>query len=133
MHTLGSTFVPPGFHAGGLRYHGMAPMVSHLVDLGLVNPRAYGQLECFQAGVDFAKAEGILPAPEANHAVAAAIAPALPASGSMPTIRARGHSRANHRAAAGARNAAHARVQRIDRFEKRFIAIFLRCLPGLDC
>ncbi len=77
MHTLGSTFVPPGFHAGGLRYHGMAPLVSHLVDLNLVNPRAYGQIECFQAGVQFARAEGILPAPEANHAVKGAIVEAL--------------------------------------------------------
>ena len=73
MHTLGSGFVPPGFHAGGLRYHGMAPQISHLADLGLIHPRSYNQLECFAAGVQFAKAEGILPAPEANHAVRAAI------------------------------------------------------------
>lgn len=73
MHTLGSTFVPPGFHAGGLRYHGMAPQISHLTHLGIIHPRAYNQLECFAAGVQFAKAEGILPAPEANHAVRAAI------------------------------------------------------------
>ena len=77
MHTLGSTFVPPGFHAGGLRYHGMAPLVSHLTDLGHIKPRAYQQLECFEAGVLFAKAEGILPAPEANHAVKATIDEAL--------------------------------------------------------
>lgn len=77
MHTLGSTFVPPGFHAGGLRYHGMAPLVSHLADLGEIKPRAYGQLDCFAAGVQFAKAEGILPAPEANHAVKGAIDEAL--------------------------------------------------------
>jgi len=77
MHTLGSTFVPPGFHAGGLRYHGMAPLVSHLAQLGFIKPRAYQQTECFAAGVQFAQAEGIVPAPEANHAVKAAIDEAL--------------------------------------------------------
>ncbi len=77
MHTLGSTFVPPGFHAGGLRYHGMAPLISHLTALGQIEPRAYGQLDCFAAGVEFARAEGILPAPEANHAVKATIDEAL--------------------------------------------------------
>jgi len=73
MHTLGSNFVPPGFHAGGLRYHGMAPLVSQCTDLGYVTPRAYDQKVCFEAGLEFARAEGILPAPEANHAVVAAI------------------------------------------------------------
>mgnify|MGYP002019070615 CR=1 FL=1 len=73
MHTLGSNFVPPGFHAGGLRYHGMAPLVSQCTDLGYVTPRAYDQKACFEAGIEFARAEGILPAPEANHAVAAAL------------------------------------------------------------
>ncbi|MFN6471870.1 MAG: TrpB-like pyridoxal phosphate-dependent enzyme [Nostoc sp. SerVER01] len=73
MHTLGSGFVPEGIHAGGLRYHGMAPLVSHIVNLGLVESRAEYQLGCFAAGLTFAKAEGILPAPEANHAVKAAI------------------------------------------------------------
>ncbi|MDA0821092.1 MAG: TrpB-like pyridoxal phosphate-dependent enzyme [Proteobacteria bacterium] len=73
MHTLGSNFVPPGFHAGGLRYHGMAPLVSQCVDLGYVQARAYHQKECFEAGLEFARAEGILPAPEANHAVIAAM------------------------------------------------------------
>jgi tryptophan synthase beta chain len=73
MFTLGSGFVPPGFHAGGLRYHGMAPQISHLTDLGLIEPRSYNQLECFAAGLQFARAEGIIPAPEANHAVKAAI------------------------------------------------------------
>ncbi|MBI2572094.1 MAG: TrpB-like pyridoxal phosphate-dependent enzyme [Candidatus Schekmanbacteria bacterium] len=77
MHTLGSAFVPPGFHAGGLRYHGMAPLVSHLVELGVVNPRAYHQTACFEAGVTFARCEGILPAPEANHAVRGAIDEAI--------------------------------------------------------
>jgi tryptophan synthase beta chain len=73
MHTLGSTFVPPPFHAGGLRYHGMAPMVSHLKELGLIEARAYTQTEVFAAGVEFARVEGVLPAPEANHAVKAVI------------------------------------------------------------
>lgn len=73
MHTLGSTFVPPGFHSGGLRYHGMAPMVSHILQLGLCEAKSYNQLECFAAGVQFARAEGILPAPEATHAVVGAI------------------------------------------------------------
>ena len=77
MHTLGSTFVPPGFHAGGLRYHGMGPLVSHLHELGLIEARAYHQLECFDAGVQFARAEGIVPAPEATHAVRGAIDEAL--------------------------------------------------------
>ncbi len=77
MHTLGSTFTPPGFHAGGLRYHGMAPMVSHIKELGLIEAVAYKQIECFEAGVMFARAEGILPAPEANHAVKGAIVEAL--------------------------------------------------------
>ncbi len=77
MHTLGSTFTPPGFHAGGLRYHGMAPMVSHIKELGLIEAVAYDQLKCFEAGVQFARAEGIVPAPEANHAVAGAIVEAL--------------------------------------------------------
>ena len=77
MHTLGASFVPPGFHAGGLRYHGMAPLVSQLTDLGVITPRSYPQLRCFEAGVQFAKAEGIVPAPETNHAIAAAIDEAL--------------------------------------------------------
>ena len=77
MHTLGSTFTPPGFHAGGLRYHGMAPLVSHIKQLGLIEAVAYHQITCFEAGVLFARAEGILPAPEANHAVKGAIDEAL--------------------------------------------------------
>jgi tryptophan synthase beta chain len=77
MHTLGSTFIPPGFHAGGLRYHGMAPLISHITQLGYIRPRAYQQLTCFEAGLRFARAEGILPAPEANHAVRGAIDEAL--------------------------------------------------------
>jgi tryptophan synthase beta chain len=77
MHTLGSAFVPPGFHAGGLRYHGMAPLVSHVKELGLIEAVAYRQTEVFAAGVQFARAEGIVPAPEANHAVKGAIDEAL--------------------------------------------------------
>ena len=77
MHTLGSTFVPPPFHSGGLRYHGMAPLVSHVKDLGLISAKAYDQMKTFEAGVTFVQAEGILPAPEANHAVAEAIEQAL--------------------------------------------------------
>jgi tryptophan synthase beta chain len=77
MHTLGSTFTPPGFHAGGLRYHGMAPMVSHIKELGLIEAVSYHQTKCFDAGVQFARAEGIVPAPEANHAVRGAIDEAL--------------------------------------------------------
>ncbi len=88
MHTLGSTFIPPGFHAGGLRYHGMAPLVSHVKELGLIEAKAYHQLACFEAGVLFARAEGILPAPEANHAVRGAIDEALrcKAEGTSRTI-----------------------------------------------
>ena len=77
MHTLGSTFIPPGFHAGGLRYHGMAPMVSHLKELGLIEARAVKQLPCFEAGVAFARAEGIVPAPESTHAIRVAFDEAL--------------------------------------------------------
>jgi tryptophan synthase beta chain len=73
MYTLGSSFMPPGFHAGGLRYHGMAPLVSYIKELGLIEARAPQQTSCFEAGVLFARAEGILPAPEANHAVKGAI------------------------------------------------------------
>ena len=77
MHTLGSTFTPPGFHAGGLRYHGMAPMISHVKELGLIEAQAYHQTACFDAGVQFARAEGIIPAPESNHAVRCAVDEAL--------------------------------------------------------
>lgn len=88
MHTLGSTFTPPGFHAGGLRYHGMAPMVSHLKELDLLEATAYHQVACFEAGVLFARAEGIVPAPEANHAVKGVIVEALrcKAEGKSETI-----------------------------------------------
>jgi len=88
MYTLGSAFIPPGFHAGGLRYHGMSPMVSHCLALGLIEARAYHQTPCFEAGVMFARAEGIVPAPESCHAVRAAVDVALKAreEGKSPTI-----------------------------------------------
>ena len=73
MHSLGHKFIPPPIHAGGLRYHGMAPLVSHGINLGLMKPRAYDQLDCYKAAVNFARTEGIVPAPETSHAIAAAI------------------------------------------------------------
>ncbi len=79
MHTLGHDFIPPGIHAGGLRYHGAAPLVSALVNEGIVEAQAIDQLECFEAGLKFAQAEGILPAPETAHAIAATIREALKA------------------------------------------------------
>jgi tryptophan synthase beta chain len=79
MHTLGHAFVPPGIHAGGLRYHGMAPMVSHLYDQKLLEAQAFGQLDTFEAAVQFARAEGIIPAPESAHAIRCAINEALAA------------------------------------------------------
>ena len=79
MYTLGMDFVPPVIHAGGLRYHGMAPLVSHLVDLGIVEARAYGQNPVFEAARVFLNSEGILPAPESSHAIAAVVEEALKA------------------------------------------------------
>ena len=73
MHTLGHDFVPDPIHAGGLRYHGMAPLVSHLYELGLVEAESVHQVECFEAALKFARSEGIVPAPEPSHAIAAAI------------------------------------------------------------
>ena len=73
MHTLGHDFMPPGIHAGGLRYHGAAPLVSKLLDEGLIEAAAYPQRACFEAGVTFARSEGIIPAPESSHAIKAAI------------------------------------------------------------
>ena len=69
MHTLGHDFIPPGIHAGGLRYHGAAPIVSQLVLDGLVRAEAYRQNDVFEAAVTFARAEGIVPAPETAHAI----------------------------------------------------------------
>lgn len=77
MYTLGHNFVPPGIHAGGLRYHGMAPIVSALAREGIVQPKAVHQLECFEAGILFARTEGIIPAPESNHAIRGAIIEAM--------------------------------------------------------
>ncbi len=79
MHTLGHTFVPPGIHAGGLRYHGMAPIVSLLYDKGVIEARAEHQTAVFKAAVEFARAEGIVPAPESAHAIKAAVDLALEA------------------------------------------------------
>jgi len=79
MYTLGMDFVPPPIHAGGLRYHGMAPLVSHLAKKGIIEPRAYKQTKIFDAAEVFLKTEGILPAPESSHAVAAAIDEAVDA------------------------------------------------------
>jgi tryptophan synthase beta chain len=73
MHTLGNDFRPAPIHAGGLRYHGMAPLVSHLYELGFLEARAYAQNACFEAALRFARTEGIVPAPESSHAIRAAI------------------------------------------------------------
>ncbi|MBT4521733.1 MAG: TrpB-like pyridoxal phosphate-dependent enzyme [Halieaceae bacterium] len=88
MHTLGHSFIPEPIHAGGLRYHGMAPLVSHVYDQGLVEAIAIPQLECFSGAVQFARCEGILPAPEPTHAIAAAVREALACkeSGESKTI-----------------------------------------------
>jgi tryptophan synthase beta chain len=77
MHTLGHGFVPAPMHAGGLRYHGMAPLICKLYDEGMIEARAVPQLATFEAALTFARAEGILPAPEAAHAVRGAIDEAL--------------------------------------------------------
>lgn len=77
MYTLGHTFVPPPVHAGGLRYHGMAPIICHLHKLGLIEARAEHQVATFEAAVTFARAEGIIPAPEPSHAIKAAIDEAI--------------------------------------------------------
>ncbi|UOZ06809.1 TrpB-like pyridoxal phosphate-dependent enzyme [Amycolatopsis sp. WQ 127309] len=77
MHTLGHDFIPDPIHAGGLRYHGMSPLISHIYELGLIEAIAIGQQECFSAGVRFARSEGIIPAPEPTHALAACIQEAL--------------------------------------------------------
>ena len=79
MYTLGHNFVPPPIHAGGLRYHGMAPQVSHLVKENFVEAGAYKQLHVFESGKTFARSEGIIPAPESTHAIHAAVVEALKA------------------------------------------------------
>ena len=73
MYTLGHNFVPAPIHAGGLRYHGAGVIVSQLLKDKLIEARSHHQLECFEAGIQFARAEGIIPAPEANHAIATVI------------------------------------------------------------
>ncbi len=73
MHSLGHSFVPPPIHAGGLRYHGMSPMISQCIVEGLMTPRAYHQLKCYEAAITWARTEGFIPAPETSHAIAAVI------------------------------------------------------------
>ncbi len=77
MHTLGHDFVPDPIHAGGLRYHGMSPLLSHIYELGLIEAEAINQTECFDAGVQFARTEGVIPAPEPTHALAATVREAM--------------------------------------------------------
>jgi len=77
MHTLGHGFIPEPIHAGGLRYHGMAPLVSHVYELGMVEAISIPQNECFAGALDFARMEGIVPAPEPTHAIAAAVREAM--------------------------------------------------------
>ena len=79
MYTLGHDFVPPGIHAGGLRYHGASPLLSHLVKHGFIQAKAYSQIPVFEAALQFARTEGILPAPESSHAIRAAVDEALTA------------------------------------------------------
>ena len=74
MSSLGHTFMPAKIHAGGLRYHGMAPQISALVQQGFITPRSYTQKDSFRAAIQFARSEGIIPAPESSHAIAATIA-----------------------------------------------------------
>ena len=88
MHTLGHNFVPPPVHAGGLRYHGSAPLVSHLLAAGVIEAEAYDQGEVFESAVQFARCEGTIPAPESAHAIHSAMRHALAAreSGEKKTI-----------------------------------------------
>ena len=79
MRTLGHTFMPPGIHAGGLRYHAMAPLLCHLYEEGYIEAKAYPQNPCFEAATLFAKTEGIIPAPESSHAIRGEIDEALAA------------------------------------------------------
>lgn len=91
MHTLGKDFVPDPIHAGGLRYHGMSPALSHTVELGLVDGQAITQRDAFAAGVLFARTQGIVPAPESTHAIAAAAAYARETSDEVLVIGLSGH------------------------------------------
>lgn len=79
MYTLGHEYIPDTIHAGGLRYHGMSPLVSKAVQDGLIEPRSIGQTECFDAAIKFARSEGIVPAPESSHALAMAMREAVKA------------------------------------------------------
>jgi tryptophan synthase beta chain len=79
MYTLGHNFMPPGIHAGGLRYHGASPLLSHIAKMGLIDAKSYSQLPVFEAAVRFARTEGILPAPESAHAIRAAVDEAIQA------------------------------------------------------
>ncbi len=79
MHTLGHDFVPPSIHAGGLRYHGVAPLISCAIEEGLIETRAVGQTSVFEAGIQFARSEATVPAPEASHAICAVIDEAMKA------------------------------------------------------
>ena len=79
MHTLGHKFVPAPVHAGGLRYHGSAPLVSHLLHAGAIEAEAYFQGDIFESAIKFARCEGTVPAPESAHAVHSAILHALKA------------------------------------------------------
>jgi len=79
MYTLGHDFMPPKIHAGGLRYHGMSPAVSHACKLGLIETRAYDQTPVFEAAMLFARSEGLIPAPESSHAIRAAVDEAIQA------------------------------------------------------
>lgn len=88
MYTLGHDFMPPGIHAGGLRYHGMSPLISQLFKDGFIEAQSYGQTDVFEASVNFARAEGIVPAPESAHAIKHAVVEAQKAkeSGEAKTI-----------------------------------------------
>ena len=88
MYTLGHDFIPPSIHAGGLRYHGMSPMVSHALKLGLIEAEAYHQTKVFEAAILFARNEGIVPAPESSHAIAAVVTEAVKAreEGKAPVL-----------------------------------------------
>jgi tryptophan synthase beta chain len=117
MHTLGHDFIPDPIHAGGLRYHGMSPLISHVYELGLIEAVAKTQRECFEAGVRFARTEGIIPAPEPTHALAACVDEALP----VPEIR---RIKVILTALCGARPAGPARVRALlaDDMEDRELA-----------
>jgi tryptophan synthase beta chain len=91
MYTLGHTFVPEGIHAGGLRYHGMAPIVSHLTKLGIIEAKAYTQTAVFDAALQFARTEGFIPAPETAHAIRAAIDEAKKDDGKCIVFNYSGH------------------------------------------